>query len=355
MLELSFDARFIGAFTGFAVGDAFGYPCREMSYEKICSRFEKKGCLRLPINAASDSALFTDNTQLTLFTADGIIWASYSNAPEGVNYSEYVFYAYQYWLYTQTKTVADERYSWIFDRNANPYRSKLIKTKGLYKKRFSSTVNIDALLEASNMNYGKIGKSLNNNSDNGGLKRVMPAGLYFNYDTLLAFRAGADFAAITHGDPTAFLAAGCYSAIIAELVNGARIDDALDKAMVILKSYKNFDECYKTLENVKNLLADASVPPLEAVSEIGRGVRADEALGIAVFCAALHEDSYENAVRLAVNHDGESDVCGALCGGLLGAYHGARFVPKKWVKKLSLLRLIEDTAIELVERTFFNK
>jgi len=353
-MELSYYERFIGAFTGYAVGDAFGYPCRDLSYKELCRRFEKTGCLRLPINGASDAALFTDNTQMTLFTADGIMWAASQNAPDGVNYAEYVFYAYQCWLYTQTKMIAGKEYAWIFDKTANPYRSKLIKTKGLYKKRFSSTVNVDALLEASNLNYGKIGAPLNRNADNGGMKRVMPAGLFFNYDTLLAFRAGADFSAITHGYPTAYLAGGCYSAIIAELINGARIDDAAEKALAILKSYKNHEECAQTLETVRDLLADASVPPLEAVSEIGDGARANEALGIALFCASLHEDSFENAIRLAVNHDGESDVCGALCGGLLGAYHGARFVPKKWVKKLSYLRLIEDTAIDLVEQSYFN-
>ncbi|MDR0222205.1 MAG: ADP-ribosylglycohydrolase family protein [Oscillospiraceae bacterium] len=357
MLELTYDSRFIGAFTGFGVGDAFGYPCRNLTFEEICRRFEKKGCLRLAVNSKTDTALFTDATQMTLFTADGIIWASSAQSlgGGGVDYTAHVFYAYQYWLYTQTKTVAGSEYSWLFDKRANPYRSGLIKTKGLYKKRFSSSVNIDALLEAKNLGYGKIGGAKNNNGDNGAVKRVMPAGLFFNYDAVLAFRAGADFAAVTHGNPTGYLAAGCYSAIIAELVNGARIDDAVEKAMIILQSYDGCDECYKTLELTRELLADADVPPLDAVRRIGGGLRADEALGIAVFSAALHEDDYKNAVRLAVNHDGESDVCGAMCGGLLGAYHGAGFIPKNWVKKLSYLRLVEDTAIRLLEQSYFNE
>ncbi|MDR0197950.1 MAG: ADP-ribosylglycohydrolase family protein [Oscillospiraceae bacterium] len=355
MLKLTYDSRFIGAFTGFSVGDAFGYPCRDLPFDGICARFEKKGCLQLAVSSKTETALFSDATQMMLFTADGITWASVSQLPEGVNYASYVFYAYQYWLYTQTKTIAGNEYSWLFDKSANPYRSALIKTKGLYKKRFSSSVNVDALAAAGNLNYGKIGEPKNDNSDNGAVKRVMPAGLFFNFDTLLAFRAGADFAAITHGNPTGYLSAGCYSAIIAQLVNGARIDDAAEKAMSILRSYDGCDECLETLRMTLELLGDESVPPLEAVRTIGTGNRADRALGIALFSAALHEDDYKNAVRLAVNHDGDSDVCGAMCGGLLGAYHGVGFVPKKWVKKLSYLRLIEDTAIRLLEQTYFNK
>ncbi|MCL2634039.1 MAG: ADP-ribosylglycohydrolase family protein [Oscillospiraceae bacterium] len=355
MQELTYALRFLGAFTGFAVGDAFGFPCRGLTFEEICRRFEKKGCLRLAVSGKTDTALFTDATQLMLFTADGITWAAETNATDGVNYASYVFYSYQYWLYTQTKTIAGNEYSWLFDKLANPYKSVLVKTKGLYKKRFTSTVNIDALLEARNLNYGKINAPLNENSDSGAVKRVLAAGLFFNYDTTLAFRAGADFAAITHGSPVAFLAAGCYAAIIAELINGVKIDDAIERAIVILKTYDGHSECLKTLELVKELLADENVPPLEAVKEIGTGLNANEALGVALFAAALHEDDFCNAIRLAVNHDGESDVCGALCGGLLGAYHGAGFVEKKWVKKLSYLRLIEDMALALAEQTYFNE
>ncbi|MCL2070886.1 MAG: ADP-ribosylglycohydrolase family protein [Oscillospiraceae bacterium] len=348
-------SRFIGAFTGFSVGDAFGYPCREMTFEEICGRFEKRGCLRLAVSAKTNTALFTDATQMTLFTTDGILWATLSQKEEGVNYTEYVFYAYQLWLYTQTKSIAGDEYSWLFDKNINAYRSKLIKTKGLYQNRAIEKTNVEQLSKIRNSSYGKIISPLNNFSDTGAVKRVLPAGLFFNYDAELAFRAGADFAAITHGNPVSYLSAGFYSAVIAWLINGLNIDSSIKKSVDILKSYKNSDEVLKVIEKVLKFLSDDNIPPTTAVTRIGTDDDAAQALGVALFSAALFEDSYENAIRLAVNHDGRSDVCGAMCGGLLGAYHGAGFIPKKWVQKLSYLRLIEDIAISLVENSYFNE
>jgi len=348
-------SRFIGAFTGFTVGDAFGYPCREMTFHELCNRFEKTGCLRLAVSAKTNTAVFTDATQMSLFTTDGILWAALSQNEEGVNYTEYVFYAYQLWLYTQTKSIAGNEYAWLFDKQANPYKSKLIRTKGLYQNQYIDSVNVDTLSRIRNLTYGKISAPLNSHDDSGALKRVLSAGLFFNYDSSLAFRAGADFAAITHGSPTAYLSAGMYAAVIAELVNGKSMDDGIDSAVEILKTYGGHEEVLGVIEQVQEFLDDKHITPLAAIAHIGTDDNAAQVLGIALFSAALHEDSYENAIRLAVNHDGLSDVCGALCGGLLGAYHGAEFVPKKWVQKLSYLRLIEDIAISLAENSYFNE
>jgi ADP-ribosylglycohydrolase len=348
-------SRFIGAFTGFSVGDAFGYPCRDMTFEEICSRFEKNGCLRLAVSSKTNTALFTDATQMMLFTTDGILWAALSQKEGGVNYTEYVFYAYQLWLYTQTKTIAGSEYSWLFDKLKNPYKSKLVKTKGLYQTRFTEPINVDSLCKMRNLAYGKITAPLNNFCDSGAVKRVLPAGLFFNYDTELAFRAGVDFAAITHGNPISYLSAGVYSAVIAELINGTNIDDAIERAAAILHTYKDYYEVAAVIEKVQNFIDDDGISPIAAVSHIGTEDNAAQVLGVALFCAALFEDSYENAIRLAVNHDGRSDVCAAMTGGLLGAYHGAGFVPKKWVLKLSHLRLVEDVAIALVENSYFNE
>ncbi|MCL2036711.1 MAG: ADP-ribosylglycohydrolase family protein [Oscillospiraceae bacterium] len=359
-------SRFIGAFTGFAVGDAFGYPCRELTFEEICRRFEKKGCLRLAVSSKTNTALFTDATQMTLFTTDGILWAALSALSEsdtegehsdGVNYTEYVFYAYQLWLYTQTKTIAGAEYSWLFDKQVNPYKSKLIRTKGLHQKRFSDPVNVELLSRMRNLAYGKITAPINGieRADSGAVKRVLPAGLFFNYSPELAFRAGVDFSAITHSSPVSYLSAGFYSAVIAELINNADIDTAIERAAKILKTYRNSGEVLAVIEKVQTFLEDENISPRAAISHIGTSDNAAEVLGVALFSGALFEDSYENAIRLAVNHDGQSDVCGAMCGGLLGAYHGVGFIPKKWVTKLSHLRLVEDIAISLVENSYFNE
>ncbi len=347
--------RFEGAFLGFAIGDAFGYPARGMSFMHLCERFEKHGCLDLAVSKRSGYALFTDATQMMLFTADGIIWADRESKGREINYTSYVFNAYQLWLYTQTKTVAGKEYAWLFDESKNPYRSRVLMAKGMYKNRFVERTNIDALLAARDMNYGKLFSKINDNTDSYGLKRVLPAGLYFNFDTKIAFRAGLDFAAITHTTPTAFLSAGVYCAIIAELINGEALDNSVKKAMSILKQYDDHEAVLMALDLALSCYYDESLTPSEAIAKIGLGHEASEALAIAVLCALMHQDSFVHAIQLAVNHDGASDVCAALCGGILGTMYGISFIPKRWIKKIQYYNLIIDMEESLFDITVFNE
>jgi len=352
--EITTRERFEGAFLGFAIGDAFGYPVREMDFQAICERFEKHGCLELAVSKDKNTALFTDATQMALFTADGIIWADRDAKGGEINYTTYVFYAYQLWLYTQTNTIAGKEYAWLFDADKNRRQCRLLKAKGLYRNRFLSRQSIDALLNARDGHYGRLISKINDNADNGGLKRVLPAGLYFNYDTEIAFRAGADFAAITHTNPTGYLAGGAYSAIIAELMNGESIDNAIKKAMRLLKEYDGNERTLLALDTTLTLIYDNAVSPRGVLGRLGLGKSAEEALAIALFCAALHSENFSNAIRLAANHDGESDVCAALCGGLIGAYRGVKSIPKRWIKKIQYYSMLMDVEEELFGVTVFR-
>jgi len=353
--EISARERYEGALLGFAIGDAFGYPVRNMEYSEICQRFEKHGCLELAVSKQTNTALFTDATQMTLFTADGIVWADREARGGEINYTTYVFYAYQFWLFTQTNTIAGKEYAWLFDREKNRRQCRLLRAKGLYKNRYPDRITMDALLSARDNQYGRLINKINNNGDNGGLKRVLPAGLYFNYDAETAFRAGADFAAISHTAPAGYLSAGCYSAIIAELMNGESLENAINIALRILKEYEGHELVLTAIEAALELIKDESVSPRTAINRLGEGKNAEDALAIALFCASVHSEDFANAIRLAVNHDGESDVCAALCGGLFGAYRGADAIPKRWLKKIQYYNLIMDVTEELFGVTVFRE
>jgi ADP-ribosylglycohydrolase len=353
--EITARERYEGALLGFAIGDAFGHPIRTMEFSEICERFEKHGCLELAVSKQTETALFTDATQMMLFTADGIIWADREAKGGEINYTTYVFYAYQYWLFTQTNTIAGKEYAWLFDTERKRRQCRLLKAKGLYKNRFSDRVSIEALLRARDNQYGRLIHRVNDNGDNGGLKRVLPAGLYFNYDSETAFRAGADFAAVTHSSPTGYLSAGCYCAVIAELMNGGSLENAINIAMRILKEYDGHENTSLALDEMLEVLKDDSVTPRVAVSRLGDGRNAESALAIALFCASLHNEDFPNAIRLAANHDGESDVCAALCGGIFGAYRGIEAIPNRWIKKIQYYNLLLDVGEELFGVTVFRE
>ena len=350
MSEVYLDDRFKGVMLGLAIGDAFGYPIELMDYDSICERFEKKGCLDLAVSKRTGTALFTDDTQLSLFTADGLLWAHSAGADDGqVNYEDYIFLAYQVWLYTQTKTVAGKEYAWLFDPNQNAYKLRLLKAKGLYKKRTADTKNIDALLKIRNMAYGTPEHPLNDNKDNGAVKRSAPIGLYYYNDTRKAFDIGCRAAAITHGNPVAYISAGCYAAIIAEIVSGAEIEDAVKTVIELLGSVSEGEVLRKTLKYALDLVNNPEIDPMSAVRKMGYGFEAYEALAIAVYCAVLHFESPRYAIQLAANHDGASDTCASMAGAMLGAYFGEQGFPKGWVEKLQYKNLISAVADKMLK------
>lgn len=336
-------SRFTGCLLGGALGDALGYPVEFMKDEEIRRNFGKNGIEELPVDSELKCALISDDTQMTLFTAEGIMWADSLGARKEVSsYTTYVFYAYQRWLYTQTRTIASREYEDILDKNS-PHSSRLLREKQLFAKRAPGVTCVNALRQAAGHNYGRFTNKINNSKGCGGVMRVAPAGLYFCRDSERAFRMAAEFAAVTHTHPTGYLAAGALGTIIAELVSGSDIEEAVDVAMYILRGYDGCMETFRALESARNLEA-GDTPPLEAVKRLGEGWVAEEALAVAVYCALCHSGNPANAMRLAVNHSGDSDSTGAICGNIIGAALGERKLPGKWLKKLQLREVIQETA-----------
>ena len=74
-------SRFRGCLLGGAVGDALGYPIEFQKESEIFRRYGKDGIREL--RQAGRPALVSDDTQMTLFAANGIIlgdvWAAYND------------------------------------------------------------------------------------------------------------------------------------------------------------------------------------------------------------------------------------------------------------------------------------
>ena len=86
---------------------------------------------------------------------------------------------------------------------------------------------------------------------------------------------------------------------------------------------------------------------LDCIHELGEGWVAEETLAIAVFCALRHEHDFEAGIVAAVNHNGDSDSTGAVCGNILGARLGFSGIPAKYTERLELLDVIEGFADDL--------
>lgn len=57
-------------------------------------------------------------------------------------------------------------------------------------------------------------------------------------------------------------------------------------------------------------------------------------MAIAVYCALKHPTDFRAAVVAAVNHSGDSDSTGSICGAILGASLGLDAIPAEWQEQV---------------------
>jgi ADP-ribosylglycohydrolase len=336
---------FIASLLGGAIGDALGYTVEFMKLDEIKSRFGEEGIIDLEPDRITGKALISDDTQMTLFTADGLLWAydRMSNRGIGTYSGSGVYQSYLRWLYTQTRSLPDEHYEWLLDRQPHEESDSILTYRELFALRAPGNTCLSAL-ESNRM--GTIEKPINNSKGCGGVMRVAPAGLFLHKDPEKAFRVAAEVAAITHGHPSGYHAAGALAAIIAELINGKSMEESADQALAILKSYPQHEETLEALLKAIEL-AKSEENPENAISKLGEGWVAEEALAIALYCS-LKEADFRKALIMSVNHDGDSDSTGAICGNILGACYGLKAVPEKWAEKVEL----KDLIIEMSGRLY---
>lgn len=176
----------------------------------------------------------------------------------------------------------------------------------------------------------------------------------------------AEAARITHLHPLGFMPSALLNDILmqvlsGEIENGQKLEDIVKVALERLHSIQSetnnnmtYGELWPLevtkLENVvlKALMfAKTSMPDVEAIERIGGGWTGHEALAIAIYSAVKHCDNFEDAIVSSVNHSGDSDSTGAICGNIMGTLLGRSAIPDYYTKDLELLEIIEEIALDL--------
>jgi ADP-ribosylglycohydrolase len=327
--------RIRGCLLGGAVGDALGAPIEFDSLREIRARFGAEGLLE-PTPAFGRVGAITDDTQMTLFTAEGLILAARDPAFSGRSgMVRSVHRAYLRWLRTQGEHSTHP----TFERSDEGW---LLGVEALHSRRDPGNTCLSAL-RAPRMGSGE--QPLNHSKGCGGVMRIAPVGLAGAVGD--PFAVGCEIAAITHGHPSGFLAAGFQALAIREAAAGTPLRAACREAMEELRRHPSHEECATAVERALSLSAEkrGEASP-EDVESLGGGWVAEEALAIGVFCALAAPD-FESALRLAVNHGGDSDSTGAIAGNLLGASLGEAAIPVRWLDVLELREEIARLAGEL--------
>ena len=118
-----------GSLIAGAAGDALGYPVEFMSRNAILLKYGESGITQFELDN-NGKALVSDDTQMTLFTANGMLMGITRGCMRGIggDPKDYVDGAYLDWYYTQTGKKEsmlgdiDFHYTWLRDLPELAYR-----------------------------------------------------------------------------------------------------------------------------------------------------------------------------------------------------------------------------------------
>ena len=337
--------RFKGCLFGGAIGDALGYAVEFMNIEQIREQYGLDGITRLQL--VNGRALVSDDTQMTLFTANGLLTGMTQRRLGGATREteRYLHNAYMDWMRTQrlVSNRSTGSVSWIFNQ---PELHSVRAPGGTCLRALTSGI------------MGTLEHPINSSKGCGGLMRVSPIGLYYDpsrYAPDEIDLLGAKSAALTHSHPLGFISAAALVHIINRVVYGGCADaDALtDIARGCMRAIGVEFCTYEKTEKLLNLLKSAMQLAREPgedrahIASIGEGWVAEEALAIALYCAIKYCGNFEQALIAAVNHSGDSDSTGAITGSILGALIGYNAIPTSYIDELELFQVIHELADDL--------
>lgn len=338
--------RFRGCLIGGAVGDALGYAVEFQKENSIFKKYGNTGITEYELTGGV--ALISDDTQMTLFTANGLLLAATRGMAEDIDgYASCIALCYRDWLKTQNAYLLG------FEP---PEAAWLNNIPGMNDCRAPGVTCLQSLEQDR---LGSVEDPINTSKGCGGVMRVAPIGLYFEKDGLTQDQMdmlGAEAAALTHGHALGYIPA----AMLVHIVHVLAYDEAESVLEAVKSAKAAAARLFSRTEHLQQMLdltdraialaADDETGELDAIHELGEGWVAEEALAIAIYCALKHEQDFEKAIIASVNHRGDSDSTGAVTGNILGARLGMKAIPEKYLQNLEL----KDTILEIADDLFHD-
>jgi ADP-ribosylglycohydrolase len=345
--------KYRGCFVGAAIGDALGYAVDGMDMDEIRAKYGEEGITKLELQ--DGEAPVSDNFQLAMFTAEGLMYGLTRETLLGNRLpydmlEAYVYDSYKNWLVLQKEA----------DKNCTAsHQSWLVEREELARNRTSGNSRL-AILKSGRP--GSICQPTNDDKGSGCLYGSVPVGLLFdrteeNSDTVC--HCGAKIAALTQGNPAAFISA----AVFADLINRLQFceyDDgspaalenmvlaAIGAAEKVFGSYTETELVTARLTKAVDL-AHSDVDTYIAIETLGSGRDAETALAIGFYCALKYSANYMDAIIAAVNHSGGSAPTGMVAGAILGSYYALKGIHYTLLSGIELRFVIQELADDIYD------
>ena len=316
--------RLHASLLGGAYGDSLGAEIEFLSLDAIRREFPD-GISDLPPHQGLRGAI-TDDIQMTLFTAEGLIRAHARRALKGICHPpSVVHHALLRWYRTQggKPRVETDNIGLIADRR-------------LWARRAPGLTCLSSLGEGHSL--GALAK--NDSKGCGTIMRVAPVALMMPRDQVRPI--AIETSALTHGHPTDQLAAAAWAEMLADVATGAKLEES---ASAMAEEYEQIENGHETVRAIRKALDATRDGSPEMVESLGGGWTAEEALSIALY-ACLTGKTFDDALQIAVLHSGDSDSTGAIAGNMMGLIDPLAALKHRWAPVIEgadiINRLVRD-------------
>ena len=339
-----------GSLIAGAIGDALGYPVEFIdSFKAIQKQYGDSGITRFDTSLwwmadpnGNGKAVVSDDTQMTLFTACGLLNAKASGSAPVPS----ICRAYLEWYFTQV--------GWKSNRFKECWIREIPE---LNVRRAPGNTCISALSDIL------AGRDTSNNSKGcGGVMRIAPVALYGAAQSRISDietidQLAADASELTHQHPLGYIPSALVAHVIYRLVQDenpsresteAYIKEGLSTVDKLFASHQKDIAYFTQLINKAVELSNQDNDDVSTIElELGGGWVAEETVAIAIYAALKYFDDFEKAMIVSVNHAGDSDSTGAVTGNILGSVVGYEAIPEYYKTDLEFRDLILHIADDL--------
>lgn len=328
-------SSFTGCLIGGACGDALGYEVEFDKLNRIKKKFGVQGITDFCLHEGT--AMISDDTQMTLFTAAGLMTKKREDTD-----LQSIWASYKDWYFTQVPAFGYKPHTELYSK------------RELHCRRAPGHTCLTSLRLSKK--GGSMESPINMSKGCGGIMRVAPIGLADVSDKPYANGIlGAEAAALTHGHPLGYIPAACMADIIHRIIYGEEktllmhVTDSVSATVDVFKDLPIIEEFHNLIMKAI-VLSESDVDDTTAIKQLGEGWTAEETLAIAIFSSLKYVDNFKRAIICTVNHDGDSDSTGAVTGNILGCYLGYEQVEQSFrLQCLECYDLIIETAEQLYD------
>ena len=309
--------KFLGCVYGLAIGDALGFPVEFIDLEQIKEKYGNEGIKDFDSFSKFPAGTYTDDTQMTLAVANGIL---ISEDPYDLN--------------DVMGNISQEFVKWYKnpENNRAPGNTCMAGCRNLDKGVHWLASGLDS-------------------KGCGAAMRSAPIGLFYE-DLNKIIEVARAASMCTHSHPTG-VASGIATACLTYFA--LNNNDPKNMFIEVCNTIVDYDSDREMAKKIFLVQKVKDLKPEEAMPQLGEGWVGDEAVAIALYSFLKNPKDYEKTIITAANITGDSDSTACIAGAISGAYNGINAIPEKWIKKIENSDLLRKIAEDLYQKKIDNQ